>query len=128
LEHVCGEESQQGERESFETSHFEIVATAQAYVEERDRRAAITQSLDAYTLGQLLAVTAPQGTGVSSPKIILPTFSGSFEEWLPFRDIFQALIHNNASLRDVQIFYYPRAALKLEAAHETLTSIIITKL
>jgi hypothetical protein len=118
LELVYEEEWQQGERENFETSYFEIVATAQAYMEERERRAASTQSPGAYTLGQPSAVTTPQGTGVSLPKIILPTFSGSYEEWLSFRDIFQALIHNNASLTDVQKLYYLLAALKSEAAYE----------
>jgi SpoVK/Ycf46/Vps4 family AAA+-type ATPase len=32
LELVCEEESQQGDRENFETSHFEIVAAVQPYV------------------------------------------------------------------------------------------------
>jgi hypothetical protein len=43
LEQKCEEESQQGERENFETSYFEIVATAQACIEARERRAASTQ-------------------------------------------------------------------------------------
>ncbi|XP_036334754.1 uncharacterized protein LOC118745410 [Rhagoletis pomonella] len=40
------------------------------------------------------------------PKIGLPTFSGDYLEWTPFRDIFLPLVHNNAALTEVQKYFY----------------------
>lgn len=64
-----------------------------------------------------------QGTGSSSgstsniklPKITIPTFSGSYEEWITFRDMFVSLIHSNATLDDVQRLHYLKGYLTGEA-------------
>ncbi|XP_039312430.1 uncharacterized protein LOC120359352 [Solenopsis invicta] len=48
---------------------------------------------------------------VRLPKINLPTFSGRYDDWFPFRDTFVTIIHNNTSLSDIQQFQYLRAAL-----------------
>ncbi|XP_011170871.3 uncharacterized protein LOC105203691 [Solenopsis invicta] len=48
---------------------------------------------------------------VRLPKINLPTFSGRYDDWFPFRDTFVTIIHNNTSLSDIQRFQYLRAAL-----------------
>ncbi|XP_011687034.1 PREDICTED: uncharacterized protein LOC105449476 [Wasmannia auropunctata] len=50
------------------------------------------------------------------PKIDLPFFSGSFDEWYSFYNTFQSLIHNNPSITGIQKFHYLKAALKGEAA------------
>lgn len=47
----------------------------------------------------------------------IPTFSGIYTEWATFYDIFVALVHNNASLSDVQKFFYLRSALTGDAGH-----------
>ncbi|XP_045463814.1 uncharacterized protein LOC123673372 [Harmonia axyridis] len=60
------------------------------------------------------------------PALVLPQFSGSVENWLEFRDIFNSLIENNRSLDDVQKFYYLKSCLKGEASH-IIESIAITK-
>jgi len=50
------------------------------------------------------------------PKIELPTFSGQYEDWYTFYDVFNSLIHSNNALNDVQRFHYLKSALKGEAA------------
>ena len=50
------------------------------------------------------------------PKIELPTFSGSYEEWCTFNDTFLSLIHNNSQLSNIQKFHYLKSALKGNAA------------
>jgi len=50
------------------------------------------------------------------PKIELPTFSGQYEDWYTFYDVFNSLIHSNDALNDVQRFHYLKSALKGEAA------------
>lgn len=50
------------------------------------------------------------------PEINLPTFDGSFGEWLFFRDTFRSVIHDKPDLSKTNKFHYLRLALKGEAA------------
>ncbi|XP_008485636.1 uncharacterized protein LOC103522310 [Diaphorina citri] len=50
------------------------------------------------------------------PPIELPTFEGESDRWLPYKDIFTSLVHNNESLTDVQRLHYLKASLKGEAS------------
>jgi len=62
---------------------------------------------------------ATQGNSVSNhlklPRINLPTFAGSFDEWIPFRNMFQSMIDQNAALPDTQKMQYLISSLKGEA-------------
>lgn len=49
------------------------------------------------------------------PKIAIPSFSGKYAEWTSFRDLFLSLIHNNATLDDVQRLHYLKCQLTGEA-------------
>lgn len=46
----------------------------------------------------------------------MPQFDGSFNEWLPFRDTFKSLIHENQKLSNIQKFHYLNSSLKGDAA------------
>jgi len=48
--------------------------------------------------------------------IFLPIFSGKYEQWQQFYDIFKALVHNNPNLDAVQKFHYLQSALTGTAA------------
>lgn len=50
------------------------------------------------------------------PKINLPSFSGDYNDWLNFKDLFLNLIHNNTDLPDIRKFFYLKGALKKNAA------------
>jgi hypothetical protein len=52
---------------------------------------------------------------IQLPEISLPTFEGNTYEWMQYRDTFEALIVNNATLTNVQKFHYLIASLKKEA-------------
>lgn len=56
------------------------------------------------------------GIDAKLPKISLPKFSGDYMEWIPFRDIYVSLVHNNESLAKIQKFYYLKGTLVGEAA------------
>jgi len=45
----------------------------------------------------------------------VPTFTGKFEEWASFQDMFSSLIHVNKSLTSIEKFYYLRNSLSGEA-------------
>ncbi|KYN02131.1 hypothetical protein ALC62_07059 [Cyphomyrmex costatus] len=56
------------------------------------------------------------------PRITLPTFSGKYDEWTAFRNLYHSMIHQNALLPDVQKMQYLVSALKGEA-HDVLSSL-----
>ena len=53
---------------------------------------------------------------VRLPKLELPVFNGEPLEWHPFWDCFEAAIHTNPSLTNVQRLTYLRSQVKGEAA------------
>ncbi|KAJ0169155.1 hypothetical protein K1T71_014936 [Dendrolimus kikuchii] len=55
-------------------------------------------------------------TQVKLPRIQLPTFSGNYEEWPAFNDLYVSLIHDNPSLTNVQKLYYLKSSIVGEAA------------
>jgi hypothetical protein len=63
--------------------------------------------------------TTPRSHGsrvnIKLPVISLPTYDGETCKWLQYRDTFEALIVNNATLSNVQTFHYLIASLKNEA-------------
>ncbi|XP_072934991.1 uncharacterized protein [Epargyreus clarus] len=52
---------------------------------------------------------------VRLPRIELPTYSGKYEEWPTFQDLFVSLVHNNTSLSDVQKLHYLKCSVAGEA-------------
>ncbi|CAG9123974.1 unnamed protein product [Plutella xylostella] len=74
-------------------------------------------------LQRLIQTPAPSGSGKQSdsssnirlPKISIPTFSGKYDEWVTFRDLFDSLIRTNDSLDEVQKLHYLKGYLVGEA-------------
>ncbi|XP_025262230.1 uncharacterized protein LOC112637226 [Camponotus floridanus] len=61
----------------------------------------------------------------SLPRIKLQTFSGSYEDWPSFRDLFSSVIGENSSISDVERFHYLRSCVK-GAAEKLIQSLIVT--
>lgn len=49
------------------------------------------------------------------PRIQLPQFSGKFEDWPAFRDLFQSIIGKDSSLSEVEKLHYLKVSLKADA-------------
>jgi hypothetical protein len=49
------------------------------------------------------------------PAIKLPVFSGQYDRWISFSDMFKAMVHENDSLPEIQKFHYLRSFLSGEA-------------
>ncbi|KAL0860883.1 hypothetical protein ABMA27_009420 [Loxostege sticticalis] len=49
------------------------------------------------------------------PAIEIPSFSGNYNEWTSFYDLFKSLIHDNLELSDIQKYHYLKSNLKGEA-------------
>lgn len=51
------------------------------------------------------------------PRIKLPTFSGDYQSWRPFHDLFTSLIRDNTDLSGVEKMHYLKTCVTGEAAH-----------
>jgi hypothetical protein len=63
----------------------------------------------------VLPSVLPPPTRTQLPRVDIPTFSGKFEDWLPFRDLFTSLIIRDTSISDVTRMHYLRTRLKGDA-------------
>lgn len=52
---------------------------------------------------------------IKLPEITLPTFTGNYEHWFNFKEIFVSLINENVGLSNIQKLHYLLGALKGEA-------------
>ena len=59
------------------------------------------------------------------PKLELPTFTGSYTDWMSFIDLFRASVNSNSQLTNSEKLNYLRACLKGDAA-KLISSITIT--
>ncbi|KAH9641401.1 hypothetical protein HF086_011430 [Spodoptera exigua] len=66
-------------------------------------------------------------SSVKLPTIKLPVFDGSYLKWLEFRDTYLSLIHENASIQDINKFHYLRASLE-GSASEVIKSLEFTSI
>lgn len=89
------------EREMFESSYYSAMATIECLLE--NQKVSNTISDNSHNCGSKLLVKLP--------TISLPSFDGSYENWLEFRDTYLSMIHNSEELDDIQRFHYLRSAL-----------------
>lgn len=95
------------ERELFENAYFEAISKTKDIINNKTKTETNTRSA---------SNSSEPLINVKLPTLNLPIFNGSYEQWLPFYDSFNALIHQNKELADVQKFYYLKSCLKGIAA------------
>lgn len=91
-------------RQEFETDYYNLKASIASIISSfaEDRQHQLTEKKNVSQL--------------RLPKVDLPKFNGSCENWMAFHDIYMSLIHDNQSLSDIQKFHYLLSALSGEAA------------
>ncbi|XP_063368166.1 uncharacterized protein LOC134656535 [Cydia amplana] len=92
-------------REEFEGQYYQTVAAASELADVGNSPAVANGSAAAPASADSV------GYKVKLPTISLPTFDGSYEHWLGFRDTYTSLIHDSKDLGAIQKFHYLRAAL-----------------
>jgi len=106
------------ERHCFEDKYFAIISEFEALIESK---LSTSPSAGLSQVSRHIRDGTPvtQGSGVSDhlklPRINLPTFAGLFDDWIPFRNMFQSMIDQNAALPDAQKMQYLISSLKGEA-------------
>lgn len=71
----------------------------------------LQSTLSKPTSNQMLPSESLQLPQVKLPRIELPTFTGCYDDWPTFRDMFTSLVHNNTSLCNVQKLHYLKLSL-----------------
>lgn len=100
--------------ETFESTYLDLMANINALLASTNIQ--LTHSINDNDI---------KAINVNLTKISLPTFDGSYENWLSFKDIYISLIHNNESLSNVEKFHYLKSAL-INGAASTIESIQVT--
>ncbi|XP_055935737.1 uncharacterized protein LOC129965665 [Argiope bruennichi] len=59
----------------------------------------------------------PVGTNFKLPRLNIPSFNGKYTDWLNFKDLYLATVHNNHSLANIQKFQYLIGLLNDEPAN-----------
>ncbi|XP_018397730.1 PREDICTED: uncharacterized protein LOC108775780 [Cyphomyrmex costatus] len=105
------DESEEAHRAPFEDFHYALCAQIRELLYP-----ATAQRVAASPSRWSSSVVSRESFGhIRLPKLELPKFSGKYDEWCPFFDSFNSLIHENASLSPVQRLQYLRASLTGDA-------------
>ncbi|CAL1671688.1 unnamed protein product [Lasius platythorax] len=98
----------------------DLVSTVEmVYLQQRAKLVELEQSLS----GPSDDVVQKPGRSESAPsrnvlpRIQLPQFSGKFEDWPAFRDLFRSIVVEEASLSKVEKFHYLKTSVKGDAEH-----------
>ena len=107
------EESHLATREQFENLYFNALSSAKQIL-NRDKHTSVR------TLSDDQSISSQHDMNINNPiklpTINLPQFNGQYDQWLEFRDTFDALINNNPNITAIQRFHYLRSALLEDAA------------
>ncbi|XP_066153278.1 uncharacterized protein [Euwallacea fornicatus] len=102
------EESHNIGRQEFEDNYYAIIAQAKSLLAKNGSASRANSNHIQHDFGKQISVKLP--------SISLPTFDGNYEQWLYFKDTFQALIYNEHSISTISKFHYLRLSLKGQAA------------
>ncbi|XP_049874134.1 uncharacterized protein LOC126372431 [Pectinophora gossypiella] len=87
-------------RDDFESSYYSMRAAATCHL-----------GIDQDTTGSSKSTNRSQQS-IKLPTISLPSFDGSYEHWLEFRDTFISLVHDSRDISNIQKFHYLKSSLK----------------
>lgn len=86
-------ETELEERQTFENQYYAIVAKAKCMIDQNSPTQSSNKSC------------------IKLPTISLPSFDGTYDHWLEFRDTYLSLIHNSTDLDNIQKLHYLRSSL-----------------
>lgn len=102
------------ERQYFEDSYFELVGKVKMTCNNFKFDESERSGLDNSSVASRHARSSKNNnfeSAVKLPPIHIPTFNGSYENWLDFKEVFLSLVDKNNSLMDIQKLHYLRSSL-----------------
>lgn len=119
IEELADIECEDSEREEFERKYFHSVGLIDKLISDHSPPSIEIKQNDS------LHSSESREPSMRLPRISIPEFSGSYEEWTNFHDTFSSLVDANPDIPNVQKFHYLKSALK-GTATETLRSLSIS--
>ena len=107
---------QEIEREEFENSFFKYTALAKEHT---------AGPTPASTIKITYNDAFDSHTNIKLPTVNLPAFSGDYQDWLSFFQTFNALIHEDINLNNIQKMHYLKSSLS-GVAKQSIDSLAIT--
>ena len=116
------------ERNEFETAYFDIVSRVREFIERTQQRNASTSNVrmesplagelpaQASSVAELATLLSANAFAPNLPTIKIPTFDGSYKDWVKFRDSYKTMVHDKVGLSNIQKFHYLNDALSGDAA------------
>lgn len=102
------DEEQVAEREVFENEFYESISLCKKIISDyysSKNKTCSPQDIES-SLGQNNSGKFLDNQSIKLPQIQLPKFSGSYDNWLEFRDTFDSLINGNNAITPIQKFHY----------------------
>ncbi|XP_045454301.1 uncharacterized protein LOC123663677 [Melitaea cinxia] len=100
-------------RENFEDIYFSCMASAQSLIESNMNDGSNCNS----------SLTS----SIKLPQIKLPSFNGSYDQWLEFKNSYVSMIHMRSDLDAIQKFHYLRSSLS-GSAYQVISALEFTAL
>lgn len=109
------------ELDDFESTYFKVISEIKQFLSTEVEVVATDGHSPALT-GEGLTQFMPDMHSTKRPSaklpiIELPKFSGQFEKWLEFRDLYVSLVHKSLHLDPIEKFQYLKASLEGPASH-----------
>jgi hypothetical protein len=104
--------AQYTERDTFETEYFPTVAKAETLINNYKK----TQNATVASMAVEGSATRSNLGNVQLPSIKLPIFTGLYENWVEYRDLFNSLINTNSGINNTQKLQYLKSSLQGQAA------------
>lgn len=103
-------------RVEFEREYYIVLAMLDCMVNpESSDEKFVNKSVDCSLIHESSWNSNYHNDSVKLPTISIPSFDGSRQHWVEFRDTFLSLIHNTKSIPAIQKFHYLKASLKGDA-------------
>lgn len=112
IEETCDDEhleQEYKERQSFESDYYHLIAVAKNMVISKNQNSRL--SSQANTVSNPI----PCSMQIKLPKIKLPTFAGSYDHWVEFKDMFLSMV-DQSSISNIEKLQYLKSSLSGQAA------------
>ena len=93
-------------RNDFEIKFYDLNVKMQRIIDEYDAKS----SEQVHRTDALEQGSSNLHNSLKLPAIKLPIFSGQYDRWISFSDMFKAMIHENDSLLEIQKFHYLKSS------------------
>ncbi|XP_033222714.1 uncharacterized protein LOC117176569 [Belonocnema kinseyi] len=112
LEVLVNDPTHEESHTDYEEKFYIAFGKAKAYINEYNANQHHPSS--SRNTGRKILTDSVRNTKKNLPRVNLPTFSGSYEAWLGFHDLFKSLVDNNDDLPNIETLYHLKGSLKDE--------------